>query len=445
MSEPQPEWAVVAELRARVAQLLDGYSARPDTPELNADDQRVLAVSLAAGELERWAREQVAAGLPVPDQAAEAATIAAVAAALFGMGRLQPLLERADVENVFIHGADRVVLELAGGRLESVAPVADSDAELVDMLAGWAARAGQTGREFSAAHPVLNLRLPAGGPLGSRLAAVMEVTGRPAIAIRRHRLARVTLGDLGQLGTVPAELEAFLRAAVRAGCNIVVSGAPSAGKTTLLRALAAEIARHEHVITVEEEYELGIHLTDPDRLVTAMETRAANAEGVGAIGLDALLVQALRHCPSRVIVGEVRGGEVTALLGALSNGAAGGMCTIHARSAPGVLTRISYLAGLADPPLQPDAAARFIADAVDLIVHLDRDGPRRYVAGVVEVGPVGDGGVPDVTTLFGERDGGAVAPVHSPSPGLRRRLIRAGFAGEAAPLRQGALIGEARW
>ena len=158
-------------------------------------------------------------------------------------------------------------------------------------------------------------------------------------------------------------LEAFLAAAVRAGCNIIVSGAPAAGKTTLLRALAAEIPAGEHVVTVEEEYELGLHLlADPGseggRLVTAMETRQANAEGVGAIGLHALLTQALRHSPSRVLVGEVRGGEVTALLAALSNGAAGGMCTLHAISAVGVLSRIAQLGQLSDPPLAPEAAVR---------------------------------------------------------------------------------------
>jgi pilus assembly protein CpaF len=211
----------------------------------------------------------------------------------------------------------------------------------------------------------------------------------------------------------------------------VISGAPAAGKTTLLRALAAEVPYTEHVVTVEEEYELGLHLLDPDRLITAMETRTANAEGVGALGLDALLVQALRHCPSRVIVGEVRGGEVTALLAALSNGAAGGMCTIHARSATAVPTRIAYLAGLASPPLPADAAARFTADAVDLIVHLERDGGHRYVSEVVEVGPVGDGHNPDLTTLYTRVDGKTTVPAHSPSGRLRRRLSRAGLGAAA--------------
>lgn len=441
------DWTLVAELRARVAERLDTERALPGRAAAGGSgagrgnsprggftdaDERALAASLISQEIEQLALARATVGSPAADREAERALAAAVTAALFGMGRLQPLLDRDDVENVHIYGADRVVLELAGGRLEAAAPVAASDGELIELLTRWAARAGQTGREFSPAHPLLNLRLPEGGPLGSRLAAVMEVTGRPTVAIRRHRLAHVGLDGLLAFGTVTPVLHGFLRAAVRAGCNIVVSGAPAAGKTTLLRALASEIPTGEHVVTVEEEYELGLHVTDPTRLVTAMEARQANAEGVGGIGLHTLLTQALRHSPSRVLVGEVRGGEVTALLAALSNGAAGGMCTLHARSAPAVLTRVAQLAQLSDPPLPTEAAWLFVADAVDLIVHVDRDpadaGGARYVSQVLEVGAIGDGGMPDTTSVFAPdpADRRAV-PAHSPSTGLRYRLGRAGF------------------
>lgn len=430
-ASPGVDWALVGQLRTRVAHRLQTERNRSGGPALSDADERALATSLIITEIEQWAVSRTANGRTALDQDDERALAAAVLAALFGMGRLQPLLDREDVENVHIHGADRVVLELAGGRLEAASAVAASDAELVELLTGWAARAGQTGREFSPAHPLLNLRLPEGGPLGSRLAAVMEVTGRPTVAIRRHRLAHVGLDDLLTFGTVTPVLRGFLRAAVRAGCNIVVSGAPAAGKTTLLRALAAEIPAGEHVVTVEEEYELGLHVTDPDRLVTAMEARQANAEGVGGIGLHTLLTHALRHSPSRVIVGEVRGGEITALLAALSNGAAGGMCTLHARSARAVLTRIAQLAQLSDPPLPPEAAARFTADAIDLVVHVDRDRSgrhtSRYVAGVVEVGPVGDGGLPDTTEVFAPDEAGRAQPAYTPSARLRRQLACGGF------------------
>ena len=470
------DWELVARLRADVAAGLGTERARATGQDWTRSagssgssgwseaDERALAASLVAAGIEQWAISQVMAGLPAPDRESERALAAAVTAALFGLGRLEGLLARDDVENVHIHGADHVILELAAGRLEPAEPVAASDGELVDLLTGWAARAGQTGREFSPAHPLLNLRLPAGGPLGSRLAAVMEVTGRPTVAIRRHRLASVTLDDLLDLGTLTPALHGFLRAAVRAGCNMVVSGAPAAGKTTLLRALAAEIPADDHIVTIEEEYELGLHLPDlqgdrAPRLVTAMEARQANAEGVGAIGLHTLLTQALRHSPSRVLVGEVRGGEVSALLAALSNGAAGGMCTLHARSAEAVLTRLAQLSQLSDPPLPPEAVWRFAADAIDLIVHLDRartsgvgsgggqagggSGGGRFVSAVVEVGPVGDGGMPDTTAVFAPDDtgregpAGRAVPAYTPSVRLRNRLAPAEF-----PIRQPAPAAE---
>jgi pilus assembly protein CpaF len=422
------DWAVVGQLRAAVAARLQAERGRPDRAGLSGQDERMLAAGLVGEEIERWAVARAAAGLPALGRAAERALADAVSAALFGLGRLQPLLDREDVENILIDGHDKVTLQLAGDRLERAAPVAGSDAELVELVAGWAARAGQTGREFSPGQPMLNLRLPAGGPLGARLAAVMEVTPRPMVAIRRHRLTHVTVDDLVGLGTVSRPLAEFLKAAVRAGLNMVISGAPAAGKTTLLRALAADIPAGEHVVTVEQEYELGLHILHPDRLVTPMETRQANAEGAGEIDLHTLLTQALRHSPSRVLVGEVRGGEVTALLLALSNGAAGGMCTLHAASAAAVLTRIAQLALLSRPPLPAEAAWRFTADAVDLVVHLEKDNTGRYVAEVAEVGPVGDAGLPDTTLLFGPRESdGRATPAYTPSVRLRRRLTQAGF------------------
>jgi Flp pilus assembly CpaF family ATPase len=224
-------------------------------------------------------------------------------------------------------------------------------------------------------------------------------------------------------------LAGFLAAAVRAGARMVISGPPAAGKTTLLRALALQIPVTEHVVTVEEEYELGLHVLEPHRLVSAMEVRHANAEGAGGIGPHELLTQALRHSPSRLLVGEVRGGEISALLLALSNGVAGGMCTLHARSAGAVLTRIAQLAQLSDPPVPAETAWRFIADAVDLVVHVDRDPVGvRHVAEVLEVGPVGDAGLPDTTVLFRiAAAGGPAVPAFSPSVELARRLTAAGF------------------
>lgn len=448
MADPDAVRQVRQRVAARLERLenADRLAGRIHT----SADEQARARAVIAEAVENWVARRASQSLPPVGLVAERAIADAVYAALYGLGRLQALLDRENVENIHIHGHDRVAVELADGGIEWWPhPVADSDAELVEMLASFAARAGQTSREFSSGSPILNLRLPAGGPLGSRLAAVIEVVDRPHVTIRRHRLSNITLDDLYANCTISEALVRFLRAAVRSGKNMVISGGPAAGKTTLLRALANEIPPDEHLVTVEDEYELGLHLM-PQRhpLVTALECRTPNAEAAGGIDMDVLLKQALRHSPNRVIVGEVRAGEVTSMLRALGNGAAGGMCTLHAVSAGAVFDRVAALGQLADPPLPIDAAYRWIASAVDLVVHLrkvdyrtaGRAGRRvRHVTDVLEVGQIGDAGRPDTTRLFATpAQGGQAVPDFPPSDGLLADLERAGFhrdrlAGGGAP------------
>lgn len=458
LSQPDPvagylDPHAVRAIRESVAARLERVAAGEthlDSP-LSAEEQQARTRAYTTEEVAAWVQRRAAAGQPPLRIDEEQRLVRAVIAALSGLGALQELLERTDVENIHVHGCDHVLLELADGSIEQWPhPVADTDADLVEMLAAMFARQGQTSREFNAGRPIGNLRIPAGGPLGARVAAVMEVSDRPRVAIRRHRLVDISPDDLVANGTLDPLLGSFLRATVRAGCNLIVSGGPAAGKTTLLRALCSEIPSHEHVVTVEEEYELGLHIGSRP-LITPLEARPANSEGIGEVSLDDLLKQTLRHSPSRVIVGEVRAGEVTAMLRALGNGAAGGMCTLHATSASAVFDRIAALGQLASPPLAVEAAHQWTASAIDLVVHVartDYDHPggrrrERYVSEVIEVGPVGDSGRPDTTRIFSPRpaDGRAV-PAYAPSRDLLERLERHGF--DRTQLDAGMPVGGAR-
>ncbi|MFC0433377.1 CpaF family protein [Kutzneria buriramensis] len=428
-TRPGADPRLVAELRRRVDVRLE-QATSPQGLSHAEDAARTEAAVWQ--EIETWTRQRATSGLPALTRAEEQELAAAVMAALSGLGPLEVLLRRTDVENIFVFGCDSVFLELADGTTQPWPySLAESDAGLVALLEGMFARLGATSREFSVATPVGNVRLPAGGPLGARLAAVMQVTERPTAAIRLHRLVNATLDTLIGNGTVDTVLAGFLSAAVRAGLRIVVSGEWGSGKTTLLRALCHEILPFEHVVTIEDERELGLH-TWPARhpLVTSMEARLPNAEGVGGITVEQLLVQALRHSPRRVIVGEVRGGEVTTLLRALSTGA-GGLCTLHADTAAGVFDRIANMAQLATPPLPVDTAYRWTATAVDLIVHVrrrdrvDQGRPlrERFVSQVLEVGAVGDSGRPDAATLLGpDPDTGHARAMFPPSPQIQERL-----------------------
>lgn len=105
---------------------------------------------------------------------------------MFGLGRLQPLVDRADVENIIVVGHDRVFLDLVDGEKVPGPPVAASDEELIQLLQDLASRADPP-RVFSDANPDLHLNLD-----GARLAASAFVTHRPSVVIRRHRLVRIT-------------------------------------------------------------------------------------------------------------------------------------------------------------------------------------------------------------------------------------------------------------
>jgi Flp pilus assembly CpaF family ATPase len=396
--------------------------------------RRELARALLADELSSLARKRVGEGREPWPVEAEMAVAAGVMAALFGLGRLQPLVDDPDVENIEVDGHDSVWISYADGRDRRGPAVADSDEELIELLQLLAARSGSDERTFTSAHPTLHLRLED----GSRLAAMAWTTPRPHVVIRRHRVRDVDLDDLVGLGTLDPTLAAFLRAAIRAGKNIVVTGLQNAGKTTLIRALANEFPPMERFATIEKEYELHLHdlpLRHPR--VVAMEGREGSAEKdahghrAGEVTLTDLVHDALRMNLRRIIVGEVRGPEVLPMLEAMSTGD-GSLCTLHARTAQHAIDRIVTLCLSAGVSMTEAFAYRLLAGSVDLVVHLTlRDesaagGPKqRFVSQVVEIAGLGESSRPATTMVFGPGDDGRAVPLHQPS--CLPELVRAGF------------------
>src|ERR1700691_786959 len=360
-----PDLRVIsARLRSDVADDLAASGAR----ELALADRRELARQLALTRLRDIAAERLAVGETPFDPTEEQHLAQNVLDALFGLGRLQVLVDDGEIENIDVNGCDQVWVTYANGRKASVEAIADSDAELVEILRSAAARFGLSERRFDTAHPELDLRLPD----GSRLSALMSVVTRPAVSIRRHRYVDLSLGDLETLGTVDEFLHSFLAAAVRSRKNIVVGGAMNAGKTTLIRALSAEIPARERVVTIEQAFELGLEAMPnrhPD--LVALEARNANAEGEGGITMARLVRRALRMNADRVIVGEVLGDEVLPMLNAMSQGRSGSMCTIHADSSAGVFRRLATYAVQARERLPLQSTNVLIAGSVHFVVFVD--------------------------------------------------------------------------
>ncbi len=429
---PDLDHELVREVRSEVAARLATELQRH--PHLNLAARRELGRHLLATELADRARRRVAAGERAWTAAEEFEVANAVMAALFGLGRLQPLVDDPQIENIEINGHDNVWLSYADGRELPGAPVADSDAELIELLQLLAARTVGNERSFTTASPTLHVRLDD----GSRLAAVAWTTPRPQVVIRRHRVRDVDLDDLIELGTLDACLAGFLRASLRAGKNIIVTGLQNAGKTTLIRALANEFPPLERFATIEREYELHLHeMPERHRRIVAMEAREGSSERdaagrrAGEVTLTELVRTALRMNLRRIIVGEVRGEEVLPMLEAMSTGD-GSLCTLHARTAGHAVDRLVTLCMAAGLGISDAFAYRLVAGAADLIVHislLDETGlgghRHRYVSQVLELNGIGEAHRPAVTTVFAPGPDGRAVPSHQPT--CRDELLRHGF------------------
>ena len=198
------------------------------------------------------------------------------------------------------------------------------------------------------------------------------------MSIRRFRTDRLGAADLVERESITAPMLDFLKGAVGARLNILVSGGTGAGKTTLLNVLSSFIAGHERVVTIEDAAELTLR----QRHVVRLETRPPNIEGKGAIRQRQLVINALRMRPDRIIVGEVRGEEALDMLQAMNTGHDGSLTTIHANSPRDALYRLDTMVAMANLNIPDKAIRQQVASAVDLVIQVTRltDGTRRVTS-----------------------------------------------------------------
>lgn len=412
-------------LRRRLADDLLDARGHLSTPALDTEDERLLARSLLERALTDHARQRIREGLAPLDDEAELALVSGVLADTFGTGALERHLSDPTVTDVLVHGADTVHVVHSDGRRVRVPALAATDEDLVEMVR---ALAREAGARFDASGVETNFALAD----GSRLFAAIGVSPRPIVVVRRHHLAELaSLKDLLQAKMLDPRLADFLTALVLARQNVIVSGGTQAGKTTLCRALCHEIPSDEHVVTIEDTYELQLHRS-PERhpMVTALLARPENTEGAGEVTLAHLTRMALRVSPDRVVVGEVRGAEVIPMLDAMSQGNDGSMGTVHASSSKSAPTRLAGYA-IRTGQLRLDEALFLVATAVDFVVHVARgpDGVRRVVS-VREITAGGDGLVITSSELFASEPGHIASPTGVPLGRERAQAMHAaGYAG----------------
>ncbi len=307
---------------------------------------------------------------------------------VLGAGPLEPLLREEGVTDVLVNGPGAVFLDRGEG-LELTTVRFPDDLAVRRLAQRLAASAG---RRLDDATPYVDLRLRD----GTRFHAVLAPLSRPGtvLSLRVPSGRPLDLAALGTRGTVCEEGARLLRRIVRGRLAFLVTGGTGSGKTTLLSALLGVVDPRQRIVVVEDASELR-----PDHPhVVGLEARPPNVEGAGAVPLQVLVRQALRMRPDRLVVGEVRGAEVVDLLTAMNTGHEGGCGTLHANSCADVPARVEALAMAAGMPRE--AAHSQLASALDVVVHLVRDGGARRVAEVAVLERGADGfveAVPAVT------------------------------------------------
>ena len=302
-----------------------------------------------------------------------------LAARVLGAGPLEPLLADPRVTDVLVNAGSGVWVDRGDGLVPADCEVGDEAAvrRLAVRLAGIA------GRRLDDTSPYVDGLLPGGVRLHAVLPPI-AVEGSH-ISLRVPRRVAPSLVELARWGTFSAGWLRVLQALVSQRCSFVVSGGTGSGKTTLLGALLGEVDVRERLVIVEDVRELAI--VHPH--VVRLQSRPANVEGRGEIGLTSLVRQSLRMRPDRLVVGEVRGAEVREMLAALNTGHEGGCGTLHANTAADVVARFEALGALAG--LAPTAVHAQLLSAVQVVVHLSRGSGRRFVDTVAVLARGADG------------------------------------------------------
>lgn len=432
------DWETVAQFRAEASARLTSRLEK-EGARISDESREQLGIAVIAELIRAESEDRVSAGKPGWSPTQERNLRKALYDAIFGLGRLQPLVDDESLENIIIiaRGPNvRVWLEDSDGILTDGPPVADSEEELREFLADLGSRQN---RPFTEAIPSLHLRLP-GGP---RLAASSWVMPNTSVVIRRHRLVEVSMDDMVQRDACGPVLANFLSACVGAGKSIVVSGIQGSGKTTWVRALCSQIPSHEMIGTFETELELHLHeMPERHPIVHAWEHRPGSGEvGVdgrqaGQFTLEEAIRDSFRFTLDRQIVGEVRGPEVWSMLRAMESGP-GSISTTHARSAEHTVEKLVSCAMETGPQVTRELAITKLAAAIDIVMYLHSeivdqpDGTkrkRRWVQEVLVVEPSPDAVMGySATPAFSPGPAGTAVASGELSDRLCRDLARYGF------------------
>ncbi|MDA9189743.1 CpaF family protein, partial [bacterium] len=303
-----------------------------------------------------------------------------------GLGPLEDLLANKEVSEIMVVGADKVYYEHSG-KIKLSEVTFTNNRQVLNVIERIVA---PIGRRIDEKTPYVDARLRD----GSRVHAIIPPSAIDgcSITIRKFPENRLIYKDLVTFGSATQAMMDFMRIAVEAHKNIIVSGGTGSGKTTLINILGGFIQANERIITCEDSAELDL----PQQHVVRLETRPPSLEGEGEITIRCLVKQTLRMRPDRIIVGECRGGETLDMLQAMGTGHDGSLTTVHSNNPRECIGRLETLCQYAGTSLEPIAIRKMIASAVHMIVQQSRmDDGSRKITHITEIG----GMQGDVVTL----------------------------------------------
>ncbi|HAT32292.1 MAG TPA: pilus assembly protein CpaF [Janthinobacterium sp.] len=291
---------------------------------------------------------------------------------MLGFGPLEPLLADPTVSDILVNTWSKVYVERAG-RLELTDVTFHDNAHLMKIIEKIVSRVGRRVDESS---PMVDARLPD----GSRVNAIippLAVDG-PILSIRRFSVNPLSIANLLDYRSLTPPMAQVLQALGHAKVNILISGGTGSGKTTLLNVLSGFIPPSERIVTIEDAAEL--QMRQPH--VVRLETRPPNIEGKGEVTQRALVRNALRMRPDRIILGEVRGAEALDMLQAMNTGHEGSLATIHSNTPRDALARLENMVGMAGVNLTARATRQQICSAVTVVLQVSRltDGARKLMS-----------------------------------------------------------------
>ncbi len=291
---------------------------------------------------------------------------------VLGLGPIEPYMHDPTVNDILVNTYKRVYVERAGKLYLTETRFKDDDhlRKIIDRIVS------AVGRRIDETVPMVDARLAD----GSRVNAIippLAIDG-PSLSIRRFATDPLEMDDLIAYKSLTTEIGELLAGIVRARLNIIISGGTGSGKTTMLNVLSRFMPENERVVTIEDSAELQLKQDHVIRL----ETRPANIEGKGEITQRDLVRNSLRMRPDRIIVGEVRAGEIVDMLQAMNTGHDGSLTTIHSNSPRDALLRMETLVAMAGLNIPTEAVRKYISSAIQVIIQISRlmDGSRKMVS-----------------------------------------------------------------